>query len=134
MKLRAVALIAAVLLGSIAAQAHHAISSYYDSSKPATIQGVITEFRFVNPHPFVMMEVTDARGAGQGWKLEMDNRSELAAEGVRSDTLKPGDRIVVTGSLARNEAQSLYIRKLERPADGFVYEQVGSRPRVTRGR
>ena len=121
----------AVLLGSIAAHAHHAISSYYDSSRPATVEGVVTEFRFVNPHPFVMMEVKDARGAAQAWKLEMDNRSELARIGVTSTTLKPGDRVVVTGSLARSEAQSLYIRKLERPADGFTYEQVGSSPRVT---
>ncbi len=60
----------------------------------------------------------------------MDNRSELAEIGMTSQTLKPGDRIVVTGNPARTKSQSLYIRKLDRPADGFRYEQVGSSPRI----
>ena len=34
------------------------------------------------------------------------------------DTLKPGDRIVVTGSPARREANRMYIHRLTRPADG----------------
>jgi hypothetical protein len=125
---------AGLLLSGIAAHAHHAIGSVYDSQRQATLQGVVTEFRFVNPHPFVMLEARDARGAAQSWKLEMDNRGELSAVGVTSDTLRPGDRVVVSGSLARNETQSLYIRKLERPSDGFTYEQVGSSPRVTPAR
>ena len=133
MKRGALALAVSLILG-ISAHAHHAISSYYDSSRPVTIQGVVTEFRFVNPHPFVFVAVTDAKGASQQWKLEMDNRGELAREGMTGETLKAGDRVVVSGSLARNEGQSLYIRKLERPADGFTYEQVGSSPRVTRRR
>jgi hypothetical protein len=60
----------------------------------------------------------------------MDNRSELAAVGVTAETLKPGDRVVVTGSLARTQAHRLYIYRLDRPADGFRYEQVGSSPRI----
>ena len=60
----------------------------------------------------------------------MDNRFELAGIGMTGDTLKPGDRVVVTGSLGRTEPRTLYIRRLDRPADGFRYEQVGSRPRV----
>lgn len=132
MKRRAVVLGIGLLLSGFPAQAHHAISSYYDSNRPVSLQGVITQFRFVNPHPFVVMDVKDAKGVSQEWKLEMDNRSELAGVGMTSETLKPGDRVVVSGSLARNEAQSLYIRKLERPADGFTYEQVGSSPRVKR--
>ena len=129
-----VGVVVSAALGGIATHAHHAISGVYDSSRPATIHGVVTQFRFVNPHPFVMMTVQSAAGAAQSWTLEMDNRSELADIGVTNDTLKPGDRIVVTGSLGRSQTQSLYIRKLERPADGFTYEQVGTRPRITPGR
>ena len=50
---------------------------------------------------------------------------------MTSQTLQPGDRIVVTGNPARNKSQSLYIRRLDRPADGFRYEQVGSSPRIS---
>jgi hypothetical protein len=60
----------------------------------------------------------------------MDNRWELVEIGFDSMTLKPGDRIVVTGGPAREQRQSLYIRKLERPADGFSYQQIGQRPSI----
>ena len=113
-----------------AAMAHHSIAAVYDGNKQATVEGVVTRFQFTNPHPILMIDVTDGRGTAQEWRLEMDNRSELAAVGVTTETLRPGDRVVVTGSLARSQANSLYIRRLDRPADGFRYEQVGSRPRV----
>jgi hypothetical protein len=113
---------------SSAASAHHSISAVYDSTRQQRIEGVVAEFQFVNPHPFVIVTV-DA-GSGESWRLEMDNRFELVGVGMTSDTLKPGDRIVVTGSLGRTEPRTLYIRQLDRPADGFRYEQVGSRPRV----
>ena len=60
----------------------------------------------------------------------MDNRSELAAIGVTANTFKPGDRVVVTGSLARNEGQRMYLLRLDRAADGFWYEQVGQSPKI----
>jgi len=72
-----------------------------------------------------------ADGAEESWRLEMDNRFELADVGMTDSTLKPGDRVVVTGSLGRTEPRTMYIRQLDRPADGFRYEQVGSRPRVS---
>jgi hypothetical protein len=64
----------------------------------------------------------------------MDNRFELIREGMDADTLKPGDRVVATGSLSRTAAQSLYLMRLDRPADGFRYEQIGASPRVRKGR
>jgi hypothetical protein len=111
------------------ADAHHSISAVYDGSRQQRLEGVVAEFRFVNPHPFVIVTVEPG---GEQWRLEMDNRSELAGIGVTGGTLKPGDRVVVSGSLGRNEPRTLYIRELERPADGFRYEQVGSRPRINR--
>jgi hypothetical protein len=69
----------------------------------------------------VRIEVTDRTGRAQLWMLEMDNRRELAEIGFRNNTLRPGDRIKVTGSRARSWPRGLYIRSLERPADGFNY-------------
>ena len=125
------ALAGPMLVASAGARAHHSISAVYDSSRQQRVEGVVAEFQFINPHPFVIVTLD----AGEQWRLEMDNRFELAGIGVTSETLKPGDRVVVTGSVGRTEARTLYIRQLDRPADGFRYEQVGSRPRVnTQGR
>jgi hypothetical protein len=111
------------------AETHHAISAYYDNSKRTTIEGTVAQFQFVSPHPFVVLDVAGRDGTQQ-WRLEMDNRSELVAIGVRIDTLKAGDRVVVTGSLARDRSSGLYVLHLKRPSDGFEYEQVGGSPRL----
>ena len=110
--------------------AHHSLSGIYDSSRQVTIEGTVAQFHFVNPHPFVLVNVNNDRGRPQQWRLEMDNRSELADVGMTADTLKSGDRVVVSGSPARSQPQSLYIRRLDRPSDGFRYEQIGSSPRI----
>jgi hypothetical protein len=121
---------AALGLASVSAHAHHSIAAVYDGSRRQRLEAVVAEFRFVNPHPFVIVTV-EADGAQLQWRLEMDNRFELAEVGMTESTLKPGDRVVVTGSVGRIEPRTLYIRQLDRPADGFRYEQVGSRPRVS---
>jgi len=113
--------------------AHHAISAIYDSGKRVSIDGAVREFQFVNPHPFLIVEVTEA-GKTLEWRLEMDNRFELIDEGMSADTLKRGDRVVASGSLSRTNPQALYLMRLDRPADGFRYEQIGASPRVRRGR
>ena len=121
---------AALASASLAAHAHHSISGVYDSSRQRRLEAVVAEFKFVNPHPFVIVTV-ESPGGAQSWRLEMDNRFELADVGMTETTLRPGDRVVVTGSLGRTDPHSLYIQQLDRPADGFRYEQVGTRPRVS---
>ena len=119
----------------MATHAHHSISSVYDSSQQMTIEGRVTEFRFINPHPLLIIEASADGTTLLSWQLEMDNRFELVEIGVTPDTFKPGDRVVATGSLGRTQAQSLYLRRLDRPVDGFRYEQIGGTPRInTRSR
>src|SRR5690606_20516349 len=113
------------------ASAHHSIAGVYDGSRQVTVEGEITEFRFVNPHPIVVLDVV-AAGRTESWQLEMDNRFELAGIGITADTLQPGDRVIATGSASRTEPHRLYLRRLDRPTDGLRYEQVGSRPRIAR--
>jgi hypothetical protein len=115
-----------------AAEAHHSIAGMYDGSRRVTLDGTIAQFHFVNPHPFVMVDVTDAGGASRSWKAELDNRWELESVGMSPATLRPGDRVLISGSPGRDKALLLYVWRLERPADGFLYEQIGTSPRVTR--
>jgi hypothetical protein len=119
-----------VMLATAAAvHAHHSIAGMYDSTRPVRIDGVVTQFQFVSPHPFLDLRDTTT---SQTWRLEMDNRGELSSIGINEQTLKPGDRLIVTGSPARRERNRMYIERLERPADGFGYEQYNSRPRRLR--
>ena len=121
---------AVIVFSGLAADAHHSISSVYDSSRPVTLDGVVAEFQLINPHPFLIITVNSGTRTAEQWRGEMDNRYELADIGVTATTFRPGDRVVVTGSRARVEKQSVYIVRLDRPADGFWYEQVGQSPKI----
>ena len=129
----AIAATAAIIIacGGLKLHAHHAISSVYDSSRQVTLDGVVAQFQLVNPHPFLVIDVTGDTGKPQSWRLEMDNLWELAAIGVTATTLRPGDRVRVSGSLSRAQDQRMYLLRLDRPVDGFWYEQVGQSPRIS---
>jgi hypothetical protein len=115
-----------------AAEAHHSIAGMYDQSRRVTLDGTIAQFQFVNPHPFVMVDVRDANGATQTWKAELDNRWELADIGITPTTFMAGDRVMISGSPGRDRTPLLYVWRLERAADGLLYEQIGTSPRVSR--
>lgn len=97
----------AIAISGIAAHAHHSVASVYDHSQKVTVDGVVKEFHFVNPHPFVLVDVKDAAGVSQQWQIEMDNRWELVEIGMTAKTLGPGDGLIITGSRARGQSQAL---------------------------
>src|SRR4029434_4107638 len=130
MKGSALMLAAAISAGGVGVLAHHSLWVLYDSSRRVTLDGTVVEFQLVNPHPFLVIEVQDA-GVARPWRLEMDNRHELAAIGITARTFRPGEAFTVSVSPARAQAQSLYLLRLDRPADGFWYEQVGQSPRIS---
>jgi hypothetical protein len=128
---RSVCLLATTLAAVMPASAHHSIAAVYDSAKRLTLEASVTEFHFVNPHPFLVVDVPGRGGAPESWRLEMDNRWELSEIGITSDTFRPGDRVVVSGSAGRTQPRTLYLLRLDRTLDGLRYEQIGFSPHVT---
>jgi hypothetical protein len=118
-----------MILGGVVTQGHHSIAAAYDRNKPVKLDAIVVEFAMVQPHPFLVVEVKSGGGAMR-WRGELDNRHELVAIGMTADTLKPGDRVILSGNTGRTQPQSLYVYRLDRPADGFWYEQVGMSPRI----
>ena len=105
------------------AGAHHAIGSDFNADMYVSVEAVVKDFRFVNPHPYVTAEVTAADGRVQEWRLLLDDRWELVEDGFSAATLQPGDLLVVTGMPSRRQTEHLYVRSIERPADGFRYTE-----------
>jgi uncharacterized protein DUF6152 len=80
-----VRLLAAIwLLAAAAPAAHHSISSVYDSRKPVTITGTVREFQFVNPHPWIGLDV-----AGAVYVLRLDR----ASDGLHYEQVGPTPRL-----------------------------------------
>jgi len=130
MSRQGVPLACGLLLGAFTAEAHHSISGMYDTRRNVRVEGVVTRFEFINPHAFLTLEVTETGGATQRWRVELDDRGELSDIGMTAQTLRSGDRVIVLGSPAHREANRLYLGRLDRPADGYSFEQVNGRPRL----
>lgn len=96
--MRPLQLCATVILAAVAARAgaHHS-TAIYDSEHPVELAGTVVEWQFVNPHVFIVLEVVDAAsGEKKVWSVEGGNTAGLFRRGWTPNTLKPGDKIVVT--------------------------------------
>jgi len=80
---------------SNSAYAHHS-TAIYDSENPIEIQGTVVEWKFTNPHCFIILDVVAADGTVQTWSVEGGNTSGLFRQGWTPETLKPGDEIMLT--------------------------------------
>ena len=104
----------ALLLTAALANAHHAFAPVYDASKTVTVSGVVTAFRLVNPHAQMSVEVEDETGAAKSWEVEFDGRLNLTNAGWTDDTLKVGERIVVTGNPTHTGSARMFFLRLQR--------------------
>jgi len=111
---------------------HHSLYGVYGREQDTPLEGNVVEFRFINPHPVLVIEVGQDDGSRESWELEMDNRRELVGIGITAETFAPGERVVVEGSLSLTRESAMYLWRLDRPADGFWYEQRGSTPHAGR--
>jgi len=84
---------------------------------------VVTEFVWRNPHSFMKIDVADKDGTTKSWTLEWGSVSQLSQYSITRTSLKPGDKIVVTGQPARDAAAPrVLIETLKRPADGWEWK------------
>lgn len=101
----------ALLAVSAAVDAHHSNAPHYDANRPVQIEGVVTEFEFVNPHAFVHVEVAGDSGA-VAWDCEMAAAIMLSRRGWSADSLVPGQRVTVNGIAARRDPHGCSIRSI----------------------
>jgi len=110
-----------VLVTAVPSNAHHSISRHYHRNQSVTLEGIVTEVVFQNPHASIHLEVQDDSEEATVWILEWDDISDLRRQDVSSDTIRIGDEVIITGNPAREATNSLYIKTIYRPADGLKY-------------
>ena len=113
---------AVLLTGVSLAYAHHSFTAAYDNTKRVEVEGVVKEFVWRNPHSFMRIDVTDKAGEVKTWALEWGSTNDLTQAQITRTTLKPGDKIIVTGEAARDQSSlRLLIVSVNRPSDGFSW-------------
>ena len=83
-----------LLLLSGAAYAHHSFAMF-DQSKQLPLKGTVREFQWTNPHAFIHIDVPNADGGSDLWKVELNSPNNLKRQGWKSSELKPGDKVTV---------------------------------------
>ena len=108
-----------MLLAAITAAGHHSFAGVYDGAKEITVSGVVTQFKFMNPHTLMYVDVTNAAGKIEKWTVEFDGRLNLSEGGWTADSIKPKERVTVAGNPARDSAAAhlMFFRKLTK-SDG----------------
>jgi len=109
--------------------AHHSQAGYDTDDKTRILKGVVVEYKWRNPHVFVVWDVKDDKGAVVQWVGEMPSVTSVISEGLSKNSLKPGDEIIVTGVPARLGTPECLIRKIVKTDGTSVYQPKQNPPR-----
>jgi hypothetical protein len=125
-----------LLLASVAALlmtpalAHHSFYAEFDQDKTVTLEGTVVKMEWVNPHSWLHMDVVNAKGEKEVWKVEGGSPAVLLRLGWTRDSIPPGTKVKVQGFQAKDGSLRANSRSLEFP-DGRVLD-LGSSSRESR--
>jgi hypothetical protein len=109
----------ALLLVSVAANAHHSYAAEFDRDSPQTIEGEVVEVWFRSPHVRYYLKVTDEDGNEVIWDTRGLTPVKLVRQGWMKDTIKVGDKIRIYGHVGHTNKTIMSILDVTLP-DGSV--------------
>jgi Family of unknown function (DUF6152) len=124
-KFSCVAIAAIAVAASTVAWGHHSYSMF-DMQKVVEVAGTVREFRYTNPHSWIVMAIQDATGQAINATVEANGPGYLARFGWNRNTLKPGDKIVVSINPLRDGSPGGSLVKVQL-ADG---RELNARPEL----
>src|SRR6266480_2569485 len=93
--------IAAIAVAAVPVAAHHS-GAMFDSNKTITLEGVVKEFQYTNPHSWLLVDVKGKDGKVTTWGFEAEGPSTLKRAGIRPSDFAPGTKLKITGRPMRD--------------------------------
>ena len=92
---------AALALSGTVASAHHSFAMF-DLGRDVTVEAVVKEVQFTNPHVWLQILVKDDKGMDTEWSIESGAPGMMLRNGWKPSTLKAGDKVTLTLHPLRN--------------------------------
>jgi hypothetical protein len=115
-------LLVAALLTPSSVLAHHS-NAAFDGDKVVVLKGTVTEWKWTNPHVWILLSVDDGKGGKVDWAIEGRTPGQLIRAGWSRTILKAGDVITVDFSPAKDGTHTGLLTRV-RLADGTVLGQA----------
>jgi len=123
----AVAFVTVAFLSGAAASAHHSRAGYDQAKdKLTTINGVVAEVIWRNPHVYLTWDSKDEKGTVVRWTGEFSSPATMLSEGLSRDTFKPGDPLTFTFMPTKAGTPQGLVIRIVRP-DGKVVIDLSER-------
>jgi len=97
--------------------AHHSVGAEFDVNTTLNLEGTVTKVEWFNPHIWLYLTVENPDGSSADYQCEGSSPNSLRRRGWTRDSLRVGDRVLITGLRARLDPYTCYARAV-RLADG----------------
>ena len=85
-----------VVMAPLRGLAHHS-ATMFEEKKTITVEGVVREFQYSNPHSWLIVDVKDKTGKVTTWGFEAEGPSTLQRAGIRPSVFPAGTKVTMTG-------------------------------------
>lgn len=125
---RSLILAAVTLSASSGASAHHSFAVHFLPEGEVTVTGVVTSFRFANPHGVIELTALDENGNEVLWRAETNSPNLLRRRGWTRDSVPVGEQVTMTGWPAREDEHYMRIRSMTYSDGSVLSTQRGAVP------
>ena len=95
-------------LVSFTSSAHHSVFSRFDPDNIITVEGVVTQFVWMNPHSRLVIESSSEGGDTVTWVIETSASTQLKRAGIPRDAIRIGDQVTVAGFSPVTSRREIY--------------------------
>jgi hypothetical protein len=102
--------ILALLLGLMAmttfVSAHHS-RAMFDTDTLVSVEGVVTDVQWRNPHMWVTLDVPGENGKMESWGFEGSGAASMVASGISPQILKVGNKVKIIAHPGRDKSKRI---------------------------